>query len=83
MTPHDKKNKATRLFDTFTMEGKQGHFPKGTQFLEVYVQDGQQAIRNHETNSTANGSVFKPQLPFLSAHRYNQHPLTLAQQKIP
>ena len=60
-----RQNEAIMLFDTFTMEGKQGHFPTGTPFLEVHVQDGQQAIPNHGTNSTVSGSVLKPPLPFV------------------
>ena len=60
-----RQNEATRLFDTFTMEGKQGHFPTVTLFLEVHVQDRQQAIPNHGTNSIVSGSVFKPPLPFV------------------
>ena len=53
------------------MEGRQGHFPTGTTFLEVHVQDGQQAISNLWTKLTVSRLVFKPQLPYVEAHEYN------------
>ena len=62
----------TRLFDEFTMEGKQGHFPTGVQLLEVHVQDGQQAIPNRgliplwlsiQTPATLRVSTWVPRAP--------------------
>ena len=53
------------------MEGRQGHFPTGTTFLEVHVLDGQQAIPSPWTKSTVSSSVFKPQLPYVQAYEYN------------
>ena len=35
------------LRTSFLMEGSQGHFPTGTLFLEVKVQDGRQATPKH------------------------------------
>ena len=43
------------------MEGRQGHFQTGTQFLEVHMQDGQQVTPNPEYYHCEQ-LVFRPQL---------------------